>query len=70
MVDEPPLVTEAGLKPTLAPLGTPDALRLTACAEPDVTAVLIVDVVLPPWLTLPLLGEAEIEKSFATTVSV
>jgi hypothetical protein len=63
MVDEPPLVTEVGLKLTLAPLGTPEAPRLTVCAEPEVVAVLIVDVVLSPWLTVPLVGEAEIEKS-------
>jgi hypothetical protein len=69
IVDEPPLVTEAGLKLTLASLGAPEALRLTVCAAPEVIAVPIVEVVDPPCVTLPLLGVAEIEKSLATTVS-
>ena len=63
-MDEPPAVTEAGLKLTVVPAGCPAALRLTACAEPLVTAVAIVDVPLAPWTTVKLLGFALIEKSF------
>jgi hypothetical protein len=63
IVEEPPAVTEAGLKLTLVPAGAPLALRATVCAEPLVTAVEIVELPLPPWATLTLLGLAEIEKS-------
>src|SRR6266496_1269622 len=56
-------VTVLVLKPTVVPAGWPLALRLTACAEPLVTAVLIVDVPLEPCATLRLLGLAPIEKS-------
>src|SRR5919204_2494973 len=63
IVDEPPAVTEAGLKLTLVPAGWPLALRFTVWADPLVTAVLIVDVALPPWATLRLVGFAPIEKS-------
>ena len=63
MVEEPPAVTEAGLKLTVVPAGWPLALRLTVCAEPLVTAVLIVEVPLPPCATLRLPGLAPIEKS-------
>jgi hypothetical protein len=52
-----------GLKPALVPAGTPVALRVTLWAEPLVTAVEMVDVVLPPWEALTLLGLALIEKS-------
>src|SRR5207253_2891117 len=47
IVDEPPAVTEAGLKLAVVPGGAPLALRLTDCAEP-LTAVLIVEVPLEP----------------------
>jgi hypothetical protein len=63
IVDDPPAVTDAGLKPALEPAGTPVALRLTDCAEPLVTAVEIVELPLEPWATLTLLGLAAIEKS-------
>ena len=65
-VELPPLLTEAGLKEALAPVGRPEALRVTLCAEPLVIAVEIVDVPLFPWVTLMLVGLAEIEKSFTT----
>ena len=65
IVEEPPAVTEAGLKLTVVPAGWPLALRLTVCAEPLVTAVLIVEPPLPPWATLRLVGFAPIEKSDA-----
>jgi hypothetical protein len=51
-VELPPDVTLLGLNEALAPVGSPLALRLTACAEPDVTAVVMVLVALPPWVTL------------------
>ena len=63
IADEPPAVTEAGLKPAEVPLGRPLALRLTVCAEPLRTAVPIVDVPLEPCATVMLDGLAEIEKS-------
>jgi len=63
IVDEPPAVTEAGLKLTVVPAGWPLALRLTVCAEPPVSAVEIVEEPPPPWATLRLLGLAAIEKS-------
>src|SRR6516165_4797160 len=63
IVDEPPAVTEAGLKPADAPDGRPLALRVTVCAEPLVTAVEIVEFPVAPCTTVRLLGLAEIEKS-------
>jgi len=63
IVDEPPAVTDAGLKLTVTPAGWPDALNATDCAAPLVTAVLIVDVPLPPCPTDRLFGFALIEKS-------
>ncbi len=63
IVDEPPAVTEVGLKPAVVPDGRPLALRLTVCADPLVTAVEIVDVPLDPCPTVRLLGLAPIEKS-------
>ena len=62
-VDEPPAVTEVGLKPTVVPAGWPLALRPTVWADPLVTAVLIVEVPLAPWATFRLFGPAAIEKS-------
>jgi hypothetical protein len=46
IVELPPVVTEVGLKLAPAPAGSPLALRDTLCAQPVVTAVLIVLVVL------------------------
>src|SRR5919204_4904138 len=63
IVDEPPAVTDTGLKLTVVPAGWPLALRFTVCADPLVTAVLIVEVLLPPCATLRLAGLAPIEKS-------
>jgi|SRR5579859_97139 len=62
-VELPPAVTEVGLKLAVAPEGTPVTLKLTVCAEPLVTAVLIVEVPLLPWTMERLLGLALIEKS-------
>ncbi len=66
-VEDPAPVREVGLKEALAPAGNPEIERLTVCALPDVIAVEIVDVPEPPAVTLTVLGEAEIEKSFVTT---
>jgi hypothetical protein len=64
---EPPAVTEAGLNEAVAPAGTPEALRLTVCATPEVTAVEMALVpAAPPWTTLSEAGAALIEKSLAT----
>ena len=63
IVEEPPEVTEAGLKLTVVPAGWPLALRLTVWAEPLVTTVPIVAAPLPPWAMLRLPGVALIEKS-------
>ena len=63
MVDEPPAVTDVGLKPIVTPDGWPLALNVTVWAEPLVTVVEIVEVPLPPCWMLRLLGLALIEKS-------
>jgi hypothetical protein len=65
IVDESPELTDAGLKATVVPAGTPLALSAMLCADPFVTAVLIVAVPLLPCCTLRLLGLAAIEKSSA-----
>jgi hypothetical protein len=63
IVEELPAVTDVGLKLTVTPEGCPLALRLTVFAEPLVTAVLIVEVPLPPRAMLTFAGFALIEKS-------
>jgi hypothetical protein len=65
-VELPPAVTLVGLNAPLAPDGSPDTARLTVCAEPEVTAVEMVDVPFAPCTRLRLDGLAEIEKSFVT----
>ena len=70
-VDEPPEVTLVGFSEAVAPDGTPLTDRLTVCAEPLVTAVLMVDVPLgPPWVSVSVDGLAEIEKSFGGGVLI
>jgi hypothetical protein len=69
-VELPPADTDAGLNDALAPLGTPETLKVTVCAAPEVTAVEIVLVPEPDWAMLKLLGLAEIEKSFAAETTV
>ena len=59
-----PEVAVAGLKVAVAPVGRPEADRVTDCAAPEVTAVLIVVVAADPALTLPDVGDAATEKSF------
>ena len=63
IVDDPPAVTDDGLKLTVTPVGRPLALSATVCAEPPVTAVKIVDVPPDPCATLRLLGFVVSEKS-------
>jgi hypothetical protein len=65
IVDDPPAVTDAGLKLTVTPDGWPLALKLTDCAEPAITVVLIFDVPFLPRLMTRLVGLAAIEKSDA-----
>ena len=48
IVEDPPAVTDEGLKPIVTPVGWPVALRNTVWDAPLVTAVLIVDVPLLP----------------------
>ena len=57
---------DVGLKVALAPDGNPEIERLTVCALPEVIAVAIVDVPEPPAVTLTVVGEAEMMKSFVT----
>src|SRR2546425_662536 len=68
-VELPPALIGFGLRDAVVPGGTRLASSVTLCAEPLVTAVEIVAVVLPPWAPETLLGLALIEKSEAVTVS-
>jgi hypothetical protein len=64
MVDDPPAVTELGLKLTPTPEGCPLALKAMLSADPLTTAVLMpVELLLEPWGILRLVGLALIEKS-------
>jgi len=66
MVDDPPAVTEVGLKLAVAPEGSPLVLKAIDSAEPLVTAVvMVVELLLAPWGILRLVGLALMEKSFA-----
>ena len=72
-VEDPPAVTDVGLRLTVGPAGETLAVRLTVPAEPLVTAVLIVEEPLAPWTIERLVGLALIEKSFvcgAVTLTV
>ncbi|MFB7445825.1 hypothetical protein ACFC01_47515 [Streptomyces mirabilis] len=62
-VEEPPAVTEVGLKVVVAPLGSPEADRFTVCAAPEVTAVETVVVADEPAFTLDEAGLTAVEKS-------
>ncbi len=61
MVEFVPDWIEAGLKLTLAPLGAPEAVRLTVWAPPWVTWVTTVVVAEEPAWTLPVSGLVAIE---------
>ncbi len=63
MVELAPDWTEDGLKLTLAPLGAPEAVRLTVWAPPWVTWVVTCVVAEEPAWTLPEPGLVPIEKS-------
>jgi hypothetical protein len=69
-VADPPAVTDVGLNVAVAPLGRPDALSDTVCAEPAVTAVETVAVADEPAVTLPEVGDSVTEKSFVAVVQV
>jgi hypothetical protein len=64
MVDELPVVTEVGLNDTVTPDGAPVSDRDTVWLDPEVSAVLTVEVVDPPGLTEPDVGESAAEKEF------
>jgi hypothetical protein len=68
-VDAPPAVIDVGSTVAVAPVGTPDTVRFTVCADPFVTAVEIVEVPFAPWRRVKLVGFALIEKSFAGGVT-
>ncbi|MFD0631464.1 hypothetical protein ACFQ9X_07315 [Catenulispora yoronensis] len=65
-VDEPPAVTEAGAKDAVAPVGSPEADSATDWADPEVTAVPMVDVADAPAVAEAEPGVAESEKSLLT----
>ncbi len=62
-VEEPPAVTDVGLKEAEAPVGRPEVESATLWAVPEVTAVEMVEVADPPELTLAEAGLSEMEKS-------
>src|SRR5919205_3326877 len=70
IVDDPPEVTEVGLKLTETPAGAPVAERATVCALPEVVAVTTVAVVMEPAPTVPEAGLSATEKSLAGAVPV
>jgi hypothetical protein len=61
--DEPPDVTEDGLKEAVTPAGRPEAVRATVCALPEVVAVATVVLTVDPLWTVPEAGLTETEKS-------
>jgi hypothetical protein len=70
MVDDPPEVTDAGLKLTETPVGAPELVSATVCALPEVVAVVTVAVDEEPGVTVAVLGLSDTEKSFAVDVPV
>ena len=65
-----PTFTEAGLKDTDAPAGSPVAVSAMLWALPDVTAVEIVEVADAPGVTVAADGLAEREKSLTPVAGV
>jgi hypothetical protein len=63
---EPGAGIDAGLNPTIAPAGNPDALNAIAELKPLETAVVIKLVPLVPWAAEIEFDEAEIVKALAT----
>ncbi len=64
-VELPAPVIDVGLKLAVAPLGKPLAESETVCAEPLVTAVVMIDVPEAPCCSESDVGLALMEKSFA-----
>src|SRR5258708_38228674 len=62
-VEELPAVTEVGLSEAVGPAGETLAVRLTVPAVPLVTAVLVVEVPLPPCAVERLGGVGLIQKA-------
>lgn len=60
---EPGALIEAGLNPTVTPPGAPEAVNPTAELNPPDTAVVTVELPLPPAVTDTAVGEAEIVKA-------
>lgn len=58
-VEVPEPVIEPELKPTVTPVGMPDAVSVTAESNPPETALVMVEVPLLPLATESELGEAE-----------
>jgi hypothetical protein len=69
-VDDPPEVTEVGLRVAVTPDGAPATESVIVWAEPLTIAVLMVEVPELPAATLTLAGLAEIEKSLTAAVTV
>ena len=71
MVEVPVPVIDVGLKPTVTPVGCPDADNVTAESNPPVTVLVIVEVPELPCATETDEGDALREKpAAAVTVSV
>ena len=64
-VEEPDVVTDAGLNVAVAPVGNPLAVKVTVPAKPFRAVIVAVYVVLFPWTTVCEAGVAEMEKSGA-----
>ena len=62
-VPEPGTAIDAGLKLTVTPEGTPDAVRAMAELNPPEIAVVMVDVPLLPAAAETVAGDAEIVKA-------
>lgn len=60
---EPGAASVAGAKLTVAPVGAPEAVRLTVLLKPPETAVVMVAVCDVPCSTESVVGDAETEKS-------
>lgn len=70
-VPEPGAAIEAGLKPTVTPVGAPDELSAIAELNPPETAVVMVEVPLLPAVTVTAVGDAErVNAGVAAAVTV
>ena len=66
---EPGAAIGLGLKPTVTPVGWPEADSEMELLKPPETAVVTVEVPLLPWATEIAAGEAEIVKSGVTVMT-